>query len=46
MKQERDARDMRERRDVERADSHLGWPVSPFPLVSQVSRGDMFFALY
>jgi hypothetical protein len=41
LKQAREARDMRERRDVERADSFVGWPVSPFPLVSQ---GDMFFA--
>ena len=32
----RDTRDMRERRDVDRLDSHLVPPISPFPPVSRV----------
>jgi hypothetical protein len=45
LKQAREVRGKREKRDVERADFYLGWPVSHFLLVSQVARVDIFFAL-
>src|SRR4029077_2634968 len=40
----REARDMRERRDVDRLDSRLVPLVAPFPLVSHVSRANIVFS--